>query len=108
VTPVDFIQTLAEIRGGKAAINCNRKFGELVAAIQETGGKGKIVVELTVTPARLEGGRVTEITVDPICKITRPEPKVGSSSFFITDDGGLSRDDPAQIAMFETEGATQQ
>ena len=98
----DFVQTLMEMRSGEVAVDVNRKFGELLASVLETGKKGKLTLSVEVSPSKFAmGGAVLEVETRHNCKVTRPELEVGRSLFFVTKDGSLTRDDPAQVAMFE-------
>lgn len=98
----DFVNLLVEMRGGQVAIDLNKKFDEILQAVLETGGKGELTVKLTVKPSKMGmGGAVIEVEMEHDTKLKRPELKVGRSVFFVTKDGKLTRDDPAQTAMFE-------
>lgn len=90
-----------EARNGKIAADINRKFGDLMAGILETGKAGKITVTLAVKPARLKDHQVAEVEVSHDCKIAKPEQDVGAAVFFVTPEGGLTRSDPEQAALFE-------
>ena len=41
-----------------------------------------------------------EVETEHECKLKKPELAVGKAVFFVTKDGTLTRDDPAQEAMF--------
>lgn len=100
----DLIQTLIEMRNGEVAMDCNRKFNELLAAVFGTASKGKITITVQVAPSKLAmGGAVVEVETTHECTIKKPEMAIGRSLFFVTQDGTLTRDDPAQAAMFEAE-----
>lgn len=102
----DFLQVLMDMRSGSVAQDINSKFNELVSAVLETGAKGELTVKLLVKPSKFAmGGAVVEIETEHEVKSKVPELKVGKSVFFITKDGRLTREDPAQTAMFEQERA---
>lgn len=96
----DIIQTLVEMRNGEAAMDCNRKFNELLSAVFETGKKGKVVVTLEVQPSKFAmGGGVVEVEIEHNCSIKKPELEVGHTLFFVAPDGSLTRDDPSQLSF---------
>ena len=98
----DLLSVLLEMRSGQVATDCNEKFNEVLAAVLETGGKGKLTIELHVAPSKMGlGGAVLEVETFHECKLKKPELGIGKSVFFVTKEGKLTRDDPAQSAMFE-------
>lgn len=102
--PADFISTLVEMRGGNVVMDVNRKFTELLEAIQETGQKGKLTLILNVAPSKFSsGGTVAEVETSHDCSIKKPELSIGKSLFFFDRNGALTRDDPAQTEMFTQE-----
>lgn len=102
----DFLQLLVEMRSGQVAQDVNAKFNEVLAAVLETGGKGELTVKIKFAPSKLGmGGAVLEIETEHECKAKKPELAVGKAVFFVGRDGALTRDDPAQSAMFEPEPA---
>lgn len=102
----DFVHVLLEMRNGAVASDCNRKFSELLSAVLETGGKGELTVKVFIKPSKLAlGGAVVEVETSHDCKTKKPELSVGRSLFFVTKDGRLTRGDPNQEGMFESEEA---
>lgn len=98
----DVIGILSELRSGQVISDINQKFRELSSAVLDTTGKGEMVIKLTVKPAKLAiGGKVIEVEIDYESKIKKPELAIGSSLFFVTDDGDLTRDIPGQMPLME-------
>ena len=98
----DFVNLIMEMRGGAVATDLNAKFNEMLTAVLETGGKGELTVKIRAAPSKMGmGGCVLEVETEHECKVKKPELAVGKSFFFVTKDGELTRDDPAQVAMFE-------
>jgi hypothetical protein len=95
----DILSTICELNRGNFAIECGRKLQELSDAIIDTGGKGRLVITLDVTPSGLKKGRINQFEVRPEVKITKPQHDQGSSIFFVTPDGKLTRDDPDQMDL---------
>lgn len=101
----DLLQVLTEMRNGAVIMDCNRKFNELLAAVYETQQKGSLTLKIHVKPAKLAmGGGVLEVETEHDCGINKPELPIGRSLFFVARDGRLTRDDPQQSEMFESEG----
>ena len=97
----DLLQVLLEMRNGAVASDISAKFNEVVTAVTETGGKGELTITLNVEPSKVGlGGCVIEVEMKHKCKLKKPELEIGRSVFFVTKEGRLTRDDPAQEAMF--------
>ena len=97
----DILRVLFDMRQGEVAADISRHFDELKTAVLETRGKGKLTIEINLEPSKCAiGGAVLEIKADHNCKLKKPHLAVGSAHFFVTADGDLTRDDPAQEALF--------
>ncbi len=100
----DLLAILLDMRSGQVAADCNQKFNDVLRAVLETGGKGELTIKLFVKPSKMGmGGTVVEVETTHECKMKRPELAIGRSVFFVTAEGQLTRDDPAQTAMFMQE-----
>jgi len=98
----DFMSIVLDMRNGAVAQDINTKFQDVLKAVLETAGKGELTVKFTIQPSKLGmGGAVIEVETEHDVKLKRPELKVGRSLFFVTKEGELTRNDPAQTAMFE-------
>jgi hypothetical protein len=105
----DFISTLMAMRGGEVALDCDRKFKELLSSVLETGKKGKLNLGVEIKPSKFAmGGAVIEVETNHTCEVKRPELSVGKSLFFVAQDGSLTRDDPAQLVMYREEEEAKQ
>jgi hypothetical protein len=90
------------MRSGAVAADCNEKFNEVLAAVLETAGKGELTIKLMISPSKMGlGGAVLEVQASHEIKTKKPELEIGKAFFFVAPDGTLSRDNPAQAAMFE-------
>ncbi len=97
----DILRLLFDMRNGEVAADISNHFDELKRAVLETRGKGKLTIELAMEPSKCAiGGAVLEIKTEHTCKVKKPELMVGSAHFFVTSEGDLTREDPAQEAMF--------
>ncbi len=100
----DLLQVLLDMRNGQVAADCNQKFNEVLGAVLDTGGKGELTIKIFIKPSKMGmGAAVLEVETAHECKTKKPELEVGRSFFFVTKDGTLTRDDPAQVAMFQME-----
>jgi len=100
----DFMQTLMEMRGGRAAADCSLKLGKLIEGVKETGKKGELILKVSIEPSRVGMDGVKEVELRHSCTAKIPEPDHGKTLFFIAGTN-LMRDDPAQMAFeLETNG----
>ena len=99
----DIVSLLLEMKRGQTALQANQRFAEVLMAVRATKKKGRLTIQLDVTPSEIDAdtGEVSRVSIDPEIKIVRPELALGSSIYFVTNDGGLSRQDPKQFEMFE-------
>jgi hypothetical protein len=84
--------TLRQIAGGTLINNASEQFAELVRAIDEHGGSGKLVLELTVKKATRGGAMV----ITPKITTKKPADAPIEALFFATPEGNLLTDDPRQ------------
>lgn len=104
----DLIQALMDMRSGQVAADLNNKFNKVLQGVLDTGGKGELTLKLFVRPSKMGmGGAVVEVEMDHDVKLKVPELEIGKSFFFVDKDGALTREDPAQSAMFAQEAATE-
>lgn len=96
---LNFLTFLQTFRRGRLVQDADDYLSEIVEAVQETGGTGKLVLEL---PVKMNKGGQLEIT--PRIKIDKPRPSVGTGVYFATPEGRLSRTDPAQMDIEDLPG----
>lgn len=97
----DLIQTIIELRNGAVARQLSDKFNDLIAGVIEAGGKGEMTVKFSVRPQEKgPGGTVVTVEISHDIKVKKPEIGIGPSTFFIKEDGSLTREDPAQDSLF--------
>jgi len=98
----DVIAMFSEMRDGEVLMDLNNKFRELSQAVLDSTGKGSMTIKLTVKPVKLAmGGKVIQVDVDYEASIKKPELAVGSTLFFVDDEGDLTREIPGQMPMME-------
>ena len=101
VPMTDLLQFILDMRSGQVAQDCNEKFNEVLTGVLETGAAGELTITLKIEPAKLGmGGCVLEVKASHKLKTKVPELEIGAAMFYVTKDGRLTRDDPAQTAMF--------
>lgn len=88
-----FAQTLAQISHGDAADQASDLLANLVKAVGEHEREGSLTLVLTVKPRGKDSGQV-EVTAKTTVKT--PVREIAPSMFFVTEDGGLVRDNPRQ------------
>lgn len=89
----EFVATIVDIDDGRLNEQLTQELARVVRAATETRKKGSIVLELTVTP---DNERVTVAA-----KVTTKLPQASTmpTTFFTTEEGDLSRDDPRQMQL---------
>ena len=93
---LNFLQFLQGFRRGDLVHKADARMAELMNAIHETGGKGKLVLELP-----FEVNKAGQIECNPKIKVDKPLRPVGTGIFYMTDEARLSRRDPAQLDMMD-------
>ncbi len=100
----DFLSTVADMRAGAVLMDVNDKFNELMDAVRATSSKGEIQITLKIKPTKLAfGGSVAEVEIEHTVKTKKPELKVGTATFYVSEEGRLTRDTPGQEALFVEE-----
>lgn len=91
-----FFDTARELRRGQFIEDCADKLQEVIAAVEETGKKGKLVIEIEVAPASKGQGAVTVSD-----KITPKIPALpaGATIMFVTNENNLVANDPRQQTL---------
>lgn len=87
-----FVSTVDVLRKGHLSDELNDKLRELVLAVAQSGKSGSISLTIKIKPAS-KGG---PLEVHDDVKMTLPRPDRSSTYLYNTDDGGLTRNDPAQ------------
>ena len=100
----DLLAALLDMRSGAVIADINRDFGDVIAAVADTGKKGSITITLEVVPSRVNKDRVSEVELTHKVSLRKPKPNFGRAIFFVGEHGELSRTDPNQTEMaFEEE-----
>lgn len=99
---MEFLSTLAELKNGRVIHQANDTMQKLLSAVQKHGGKGKLGLELQLSP-RIDSdtGKVVEIDIAYSIKVAEPQPNHGTTMFYVDREGKLTRQDPRQQEMFD-------
>lgn len=92
--PKPFNDTLAALRYGTLVDDLTKAMTDLTAKCADTGRAGTITLTLQLKPGK--GGQI-EVFDD--IKVKAPKEERGSSIFFATPEGNLTRDDPKQLQI---------
>ncbi len=89
--PINFLEFLQSFRRGELLRQADDQLEKVITAMAETGGDGKITIEL---PFKLN--KAGQIECTPKVKASVPPPTMGTGIYFADDDGRLTRNDPRQ------------
>ena len=92
--PRPFADTLTSLRYGTLSDDLTKALNELTTKCADTGKQGSLTLKLVLKPGN--GGQI-EISDD--IKVTTPKEVKGSSIFWATPEGNLTRDDPKQRSI---------
>lgn len=91
-----FADALREINAGRSHDELSIALRDLTAAVKETGRKGTLTYQVTVSPMK-GNGDVLNVIDKVVARI--PEPDRKASVFFADSDGNLTRTDPNQLTF---------
>ncbi len=92
-----FQKTMLEIANGATVGELNDALQKVVAAVRQTGKRGKLTLDVTVSPAAK--GATDVLMIEAQVKTRLPEPERGMTIFYATDDNRLVRNDPKQPTL---------
>ncbi len=93
------VETLIALKNGAVVTQLSEKLRDLTAAVRSTEKTGSLTLKLKVSPAAKGSGDV--VIVEATLKSLLPEPDMGRTVFFTTDEGDLLRQDPNQKRLFQ-------
>lgn len=86
------MQVISAQRNGKCLLEAQEKLQEAVKKAAATGKKASLIIRLDIIPVQADG----EIVVKDQVTNKLPVPEKASTTFFVNDDGTLTREDPKQ------------
>jgi hypothetical protein len=91
--------TLLALKGGAVMQDLSNRLREVIQAVRTTEKKGVVNLKLTVAPAVKGSGEI--VVIEATMRCTKPEPELGKTIFYTTEEGNLLQNDPNQLKMFE-------
>lgn len=91
----DALETIKGLSRGDVAFEATTKLQELAKAVRETGKGGSMAIVLKMVPKEDLGAGAMLIEAEITAKMPKPDKK--SDVRFVTEDGMLVKDDPAQM-----------
>ncbi|MDB5458121.1 MAG: hypothetical protein JWP92_3706 [Caulobacter sp.] len=88
-----FTILLGQIRKGRVVEELTERLSEVTAAVKETGKAGTLTLKLKISPRK---GDSYQVTMAASVESKIPRDDLPEGVFFITEDGGLVRNDPNQ------------
>lgn len=88
---INMLTLLQTHRRGEILTEANAALPDVIDAIRQYGGKGKLTLTLSF---KLEKG--DQISLTPDLKTEKPRRPMSTGIFYATDDGTLTRRDPNQ------------
>lgn len=99
----DILAVLGEVGRGYGLQEISAEFDAVMEAVREVGGAGEVTIKL-----KIEGkawhphtNQLTEVGITHSLSSKRPKRNVGASTFFVTRNGNLTRNNPDQAELFE-------
>ncbi len=93
----DFLGLVRQIRTGDLATELDEALGMLVEAVEATTKGGTLTLKLSIAP--ISKGNADAVSLTAHVKSRLPEPERPKQIFFPTDNHGLARHDPRQMAI---------
>lgn len=92
-----FVKMLTELANGRTVSECAEELALVIEGVKRTGKKGVLTIELTVKPEGKGEVEAVEIVGLPKPKVPKRDPR--STTFFISGEHDLVRDDPKQATL---------
>ena len=89
--PITFLGFLQTNRKGEIPAEADAAMTDILAALREHGGKGKLTITLNFSFTKSG-----QIEIKPDLKSEKPRRAMSTGIYFADDDGNLTRSDPNQ------------
>lgn len=100
----EFASFLVNFNRGRTHDELTARMAEVSAAVAATGKAGSLTLTIKITPAKGVDGMVV---VDDDVKAKVPQLARPAAMYYVTDEGALSENHPAQLGMFSVQGEQQ-
>jgi hypothetical protein len=97
----EFASFLVNFNRGRTHDELTARLAEVTAAVAATGKAGSLTLTIKITPAKGVDGMVV---VDDDVKTKVPTLARPAAMYYVTDEGALSENHPAQLGMFSVQG----
>lgn len=99
----DVLAVLAQVGRGRGLQEIGSEFDRVLEAVRTAGGTGEVTIKLKIHGKAWDQNtnRLTEVGVSHQVSSKAPKRKIGESTFFVTREGDLSRNNPEQDEMFD-------
>lgn len=99
----DVLGTIAQMDRGQAIREICAEFDMVLDSVREAGGSGELVIKLKVEGKSWDPvtNQLREVGISHSVQSKRPKRKLGASTFFVTRQGELTRNNPEQQEMFD-------
>lgn len=91
---LDFADVIRDLGHGATNTQVSKLLADVTNACEETGGKGKIVLTISV---ETDGRGLASLAAS--AKATVPQPKLPGGTYYRTKTGGLVTEDPRQTTL---------
>lgn len=93
---LNFLAFIQSFRRGELIHEADALLTELVEAVRDTGSKGTLTVKIP-----LEMNKAGQIECVPQLELKKPRRPMGTGIYFASEEGRLTRRDPAQLDMMD-------
>jgi len=99
----DVFGAIAQIDRGNAMREIAHEFDLVMESVREAGGAGELVIKLKIEGKSWDPvtNQLREVGITHSVQSKRPKRKLGGSTFFVTRQGELTRNNPEQQEMFD-------
>lgn len=99
MTNMPFVKMITEFRRGELEADLSARLVEVLEGLRDHGGAGEVSLAL-----KIKRDKHGMVVVDAKVKSVVPRRAVGSSAYFMTADGELTRSDPNQTDIEDVPG----
>jgi len=98
---LNFLEFLSSFRRGELLREADTQLSDMMQAVMDTGSGGELTLKL---PFKVN--KAGQIECVPAVTSKKPRRQMGTGVYYLTDEGRLTRRDPAQTDWVEDELST--